>query len=71
MMKITLTCGTNTINTTCEGVSQHIWNRCVVHRISNRGLEWFKALQDDHETVFTTTKHGCHPLDYLSFDPIP
>lgn len=71
MRKITLTCGDGHVKTTCKGVSQHSYNRFVVHGISKAGQAWYDALPKEHPPIFVRTTTGCERLDYLSSDPIP
>ena len=71
MRKITLTCGDNKINTTCEGTSQRIHNRIAIHRLSSKGKQWYDALPDDHEPITVTTTTASERLDYITEDPLP
>jgi hypothetical protein len=71
MRKITLTCGDNKINTTCEGTSQHIHNSIVIHRLSNKGKQWYDALPDDHGPITATTTTASERLDYITEAPLP
>ena len=71
MRKVTLICGDNRINTTCEGVSQHVHNRLVVHGISKAGRAWYDALPEGHPPVMVYTATNAERLDYLSSDPLP
>jgi hypothetical protein len=64
MRKITLSTNNETINTTCSDVSQHIWNKVVIHNISAKGSVWLDKHEGDKITV--TTKNGNYMLDYIT-----
>jgi hypothetical protein len=69
-MKVTLKSGDNQIITTCKGVSQHIYNRYVVHGLSKAGRKWLADLPGGAAcTVYT--KQGAERLDYLTDAPVP
>jgi hypothetical protein len=71
MRKITLACDNDSIATTCEGTSQHIHNRIVVHRLSKRGKQWYDSLPDGHPPIIATTSTASERLDYITEDPLP
>lgn len=71
MRKITLVCGDRSLTTTCKGLSQHIYNKLVVHSISKAGKDWYNALPDDSPPVWVYASSRAERLDYLSSEPIP
>jgi hypothetical protein len=71
MKKITLVCGEDKIDTTCAGVSTHIYDKYVVHKLSKAGVSWYNALPENHPAVWAYTARGAKRLDYISADPLP
>lgn len=70
MKKITLSTKTETINTTCEGISQHTWNEATVHRLSKRGKLWLSERKED-ELITIITKDGSYKLTEITELPLP
>ena len=71
MESIILYCGNKSFSTTCNGTSQHIHDRVVVHGITKEGFEWFCNLEEDHPRVMVETPYGTNYLDYFIDDPLP
>jgi hypothetical protein len=69
MKKITLSTKTETINTTCAGVSQHAWDQATVHSISAKGMNWIN--RHESETVTVKTKDGSYRLTEVTKAPLP
>jgi hypothetical protein len=68
MRKITLKCGENEITTTCYGLSQHIYNGYVIHRLTKRGLDWYNAFPENHQPITVKSSSNCLKLDYITTD---
>ena len=69
MKRIKLTSESRTpkeITVSCEGTSGHIWNRTVVHGMSQKGLEWLVQVDSQRDVYVDGNK-----LDYVTFNPLP
>jgi hypothetical protein len=71
MRKITLSCENESISTTCGDVSQHIWNKAVLHGLSARGINWLSHLPDNHARIYVGTSKQVYMLDYITDAPCP